>query len=88
MEVVNVGKEAGALPVYLTLKEFRRRVFPIAERTAWRLISTGEFPKPAARIGRKTAVWKTEELLAWIETQERRELSHRPVNIPERKKDI
>lgn len=75
------------LPVYLTLKEFRRKVFPIAERTAWRLISTGDFPKPAARIGNKTAVWKTEELLTWIEDQERRELSHRPVNVFDRIQD-
>lgn len=36
------------LPIYLSLKEFRRKVFPIAERTIWRMISTGEFPKPSA----------------------------------------
>jgi predicted DNA-binding transcriptional regulator AlpA len=73
------------LPMYLSLKEFRQKVFPIGERTVWRLISTGDFPKPTARIGKKTAVWRTTDLLAWVETQERKELSHRSVNVPERK---
>jgi len=73
------------LPVYLTLKQFREKVFPIADRTVWRMISTGDFPRPAARVGKKTAVWKTEELLAWIETQERREMNHRPVNVFDRR---
>jgi predicted DNA-binding transcriptional regulator AlpA len=74
------------LPMYLSLKEFRHKVFPIAERTVWRMISTGEFPQPTARIGRKTAVWKTEELLPWIEQQKQREQSHHPVNVAERKR--
>ena len=74
------------LPVYLTLKQFRDRVFPIGERTVWKLIAAGKFPRPSARIGTKTAVWKTEELLAWIEAQKRRELSHRPANVYERKR--
>jgi predicted DNA-binding transcriptional regulator AlpA len=78
--------DVNQLPVYLSLKEFRRKVFPIAERTAWRMISTGTFPKPAARVGKKTAVWRTDELMAWIETQERKELSHRPVNVDLRTK--
>lgn len=73
------------LPMYLSLKEFRQKVFPIGERTVWRLISTGDFPKPTARIGKKTAVWRTEDLLAWVETQERKELSHLSVNVPKRK---
>jgi len=69
------------LPPYLTLKQFRDKVFPVSERQAWRLISTGDFPKPAARIGNRTAVWRTSELLAWIQDQERRELNHQTKNI-------
>ena len=82
MEIVNESE----LPIFLTLKEFRRRVFPIGERTAWRLIATGAFPKPSARVGTKTAVWKTEDLLSWIESQKRTELKHRPKNISVLKK--
>jgi predicted DNA-binding transcriptional regulator AlpA len=74
------------LPPYMTLKEFCHRIFPISQRTVWRMISTGEFPKPMARIGGKTAVWKTEELLTWIEKQKQREQSHRPVSVAERKR--
>jgi predicted DNA-binding transcriptional regulator AlpA len=74
------------LPVYLTLKEFRRKVFPIAERTVWRMISAGDFPRPAARIGKKTAVWRTDELLAWVKTQEQQEYSHHPINVKLRTK--
>lgn len=69
------------LPLYLSLKDFRRKVFPIAERTVWRLISTGEFPKPAARIGKKTAVWKREDLLAWVQKQEIKEQTHVSKNL-------
>jgi len=74
------------LPLYLTLKQFRDRVFPIGNRTVWRLISVGQFPRPAARVGGKTAVWRTADLLEWVEDQERRERTHRPNNLDTRRK--
>ena len=39
----------------------------IGQRTLWRWVSTGLFPRPDLRFGRKIVRWKAATLLAWVE---------------------
>ena len=72
------------LPLNLTLKQFQTLVYPVSARKVWQMISTGKFPQPTSRIGNKTSIWKTEELLDWVAEQEQRERNRRPINVHER----
>lgn len=60
-----------ALPYRITLREFRRQLWPESERSLWRRLSAGDFPKPIARIGGKTWLWDTEVLVDWVHGQEK-----------------
>jgi len=56
-------------PVLLTLAMIRRHYVPLGERTIFRMISAGTFPKADVAIGRKLRLWKRETVEAWIARQ-------------------
>lgn len=39
----------------------------IGQRTLWRWIATGVFPKPDIRIGKRIVKWRRETVLAWLD---------------------
>jgi predicted DNA-binding transcriptional regulator AlpA len=47
----------------------RRYYVPIASRTLFRLMSSGQFPKADIGIGGKLRLWKRETIERWIATQ-------------------
>jgi predicted DNA-binding transcriptional regulator AlpA len=53
-------------PVLLTLALIRQHYFPVGERTIFRLIASGVFPKADIRMGGKLRLWKRETVEAWI----------------------
>jgi hypothetical protein len=53
-------------PALLTLALIRELYFPIGQRTIFRLISAGNFPKADVGIGAKIRLWKRETIEAWI----------------------
>lgn len=53
-------------PALLTLLMIRKFYLPIGERTVFRLISAGKFPKADIGIGGKLRLWKRETIEAWI----------------------
>jgi predicted DNA-binding transcriptional regulator AlpA len=56
-------------PALLTLALIRRFFLPLGERTIFRMISTGTFPKADLSMGSKLRMWKRETVEAWIEAQ-------------------
>jgi predicted DNA-binding transcriptional regulator AlpA len=44
----------------------------IGQRTLWRWISAGVFPKPDLRLGTKVVRWRAETLTDWIEAKTNR----------------
>lgn len=61
--------EAAGTPHLLTLELIRRLYLPIGERTLFRLISSGKFPRAEVRIGGKLRLWRRETIEQWIVTQ-------------------
>ncbi len=53
-------------PALLTLAMIRKFYLPIGERTVFRLISSGKFPKADIGIGGKLRLWKRETIETWI----------------------
>lgn len=51
----------------LRLSEVRNRV-PYSRATIYRLISSGEFPRPY-NLGARAVAWREAEISAWIETR-------------------
>jgi predicted DNA-binding transcriptional regulator AlpA len=66
MKVVEQPQTVSEPPALLTLALVRRHYFPVGERTVFRLISSGRFPKADIRIGGKLRLWKRETVEAWI----------------------
>ncbi len=58
-----------APPALLTSKLVRLHFLPIAERTFWRWVSAGQFPKPDLAISGKAKFWKRETVETWIDAQ-------------------
>lgn len=56
-------------PALLTLALIRRFFLPLGERTIFRMISAGKFPKADLSMGSKLRMWKRETVEAWIEAQ-------------------
>jgi prophage regulatory protein len=50
---------------FLRLPEVRNRV-PYSRATIYRLISSGEFPRPYS-LGARAVAWRESEISAWIE---------------------
>ena len=55
-----------APPALLTLALVRRFYLPVGERTLFRMISAGTFPRADIGIGGKLRLWKRETVEAWI----------------------
>ena len=58
--------ESTVLPALLTLALIRQHYLPVGERTLFRLISAGAFPRADIGIGGKLRLWKRETVEAWI----------------------
>jgi predicted DNA-binding transcriptional regulator AlpA len=69
MQIETTVLEAENPPALLTLAMIRRYYVPIASRTLFRLISSGQFPKADIGIGGKLRLWKRETIERWIATQ-------------------
>ncbi len=54
------------LPDLLTLKLIRAHYLPLGERTIFRMISAGDFPKADVSIGAKIRLWRRVTIEAWI----------------------
>jgi predicted DNA-binding transcriptional regulator AlpA len=55
-----------AHPALLTLALIRKHFVPLASRTLFRMIASGEFPKADISIGRKVRLWRRETIEKWI----------------------
>jgi predicted DNA-binding transcriptional regulator AlpA len=69
MQIETTVMQAENPPALLTLAMVRRYYVPIASRTLFRLISSGQFPKADIGIGGKLRLWKRETIENWIATQ-------------------
>ena len=58
-----------APPALLTLALIRRYYLPLGERTIFRMISAGTFPRADISKGGKLRLWKRETVEQWIEDQ-------------------
>ena len=58
-------------PALLNLAMVRRFYLPAGQRTLYRWISAGQFPKPDVAIGGKVRWWKRDTIEAWIAEQSR-----------------
>jgi predicted DNA-binding transcriptional regulator AlpA len=58
--------EQRTIPALLTLAMIRKHYLPVGERTVFRMISSGKFPKADIGIGTKIRLWKRETIEAWI----------------------
>lgn len=57
------------LPAYLDLHTLKTKVMPVSRTTFWRLARREHDPFPASiRVGAKR-LWRTSQVLAWIERQ-------------------
>jgi predicted DNA-binding transcriptional regulator AlpA len=56
-------------PALLTLALIRKHYVPAGQRTIFRWISAGKFPKPDISLGGKIRYWRRETVEAWIEAQ-------------------
>jgi predicted DNA-binding transcriptional regulator AlpA len=66
----NTIQDAGRSgPELLTLAMIRQDYLPIAERTIFRLISSGKFPPADIRLGGKIRLWRRSTVETWINDQ-------------------
>jgi predicted DNA-binding transcriptional regulator AlpA len=63
-------------PALLTLALVRRHYFPVGERTVFRLISSGRFPRADIRMGGKLRLWKRETIENWVTTTAEKSPQH------------
>lgn len=67
---VHTLEHRGAAPsALLTLAMIREEYLPLGERTVFRLISSGKFPRPDVAIGAKIRLWRRETVERWVATQ-------------------
>ena len=55
------------IPALLQMSLIRKHFLPLAERTIYRMISEGRFPKADIVDGRKIRLWKRETIEAFID---------------------
>ena len=65
-QTVPAEKDADVIPALLTQAIIRARFLPVGERTFFRLISSGKFPRADVAIGGKLRLWRRETVEAWI----------------------
>ena len=66
MKTVEQRFDTGEPPALLTLALIRRHYFPVGERTVFRLISSGKFPRADVRMGGKLRLWRRETIENWV----------------------
>jgi predicted DNA-binding transcriptional regulator AlpA len=66
MRLIEQGMMGDAPPLLLTLALIRKHYFPVGERTIFRLISSGRFPRADVRMGGKLRLWKRETIETWV----------------------
>jgi predicted DNA-binding transcriptional regulator AlpA len=66
------AEPSDSIPALLTQQLVRKHYLPLAERTFWRWVSAGQFPKPDLSMGGKARFWKRETVRAWIDSQARK----------------
>ena len=59
------------LPELITAAIIRKRILPVGERTFWRWVSSGTFPRPDISVGGKVRLWRRETVETWIEERSR-----------------
>ena len=57
------------LPALINLKMIRNRYVPLSDRTIFRMISAGTFPKADVQLGGKVRLWKRATIESWIDEQ-------------------
>ncbi len=62
------GSSPEPLPALITMKMIRARYVPLAERTLFRMISAGKFPKADCQQGGKIRLWRRETIEEWIDS--------------------
>jgi predicted DNA-binding transcriptional regulator AlpA len=58
--------QSDLIPALLTQQLVRKHFLPLAERTFWRWVSAGQFPKPDLSMGGKARFWRRESVEQWI----------------------
>jgi predicted DNA-binding transcriptional regulator AlpA len=66
MKTAEQNSHAKEPPALLTLALVRQHYFPVGERTVFRLISSGRFPRADIRMGGKLRLWKRETIENWV----------------------
>jgi predicted DNA-binding transcriptional regulator AlpA len=61
------AREAATIPALLSMKLICDHFIPVDERTIYRWLSAGEFPKADICKGGKIRLWKRETIETWIE---------------------
>jgi predicted DNA-binding transcriptional regulator AlpA len=56
------------LPELLTKPMILKQFLPCGQRTLWRWMASGVFPKPDISIGGKVRYWRKSTILAWIDS--------------------
>lgn len=69
MPADTVTAPQAAPPALMNQQLIRRHYLPLAERTFWRWVSAGQFPRPDLCIGGKTRLWRRETVEHWIDAQ-------------------
>ena len=67
MNQQNENSAALTIPALLQMSLIRKHFLPLAERTIYRMISEGRFPKADIVDGRKIRLWKRETIEAFID---------------------
>jgi excisionase family DNA binding protein len=65
--VTEITREPVTIPAMLTMKLIRTHYLPVDERTIYRWLSAGEFPKADICKGGKIRLWRRETVETWIE---------------------
>lgn len=60
---------AASPPALLTLALIRKLYLPLGERTIFRMIAAGTFPRADLSMGSKVRLWKRETVEQWIESR-------------------
>ena len=68
MKPAQQHSDSSGPPALLTLALVRRHYFPVGERTVFRPISSGRFPRADVRMGGKLRLWKRETIENWVRT--------------------
>jgi predicted DNA-binding transcriptional regulator AlpA len=68
-DVKQAPEQATNPPALLTLALIRKLYLPLGERTIFRMIAAGTFPRADLSMGGKLRLWKRETVEQWIESR-------------------